>query len=381
MMNLSRDSWLAIGLLLSLIVITGLAALQRTQEVAPPLASFSAAPDGAKALRLWLEALGYELPEPVVSSFVPPLETDLILLLEPSVGITPEEWQVLDAWVEQGGQLTIVGQDFNAALAFRHYDFNLRYTTPITSAQVVQTPLWTAPPIDPAQVETDAFFVTNRQDFVTHLALAGDPVIVSFKEAQGQVLLSAAAFPFSNAGLKEPGNPALVLNVVGAAGEGASIWFDEWHHGVRTQTAEIVGPFNWLRFTPAGRSLLFVATVILVGLALRGRHFGRPVPLPNTLARRAPLEYITAIANLSRRAEHRPAMLEHYRQRLKRALGRRYGLNPTLPDAEYLAHLSQANPDFETDGLRELLAQLRRQQISENELVRLAAEVTTFLKE
>jgi hypothetical protein len=172
-----------------------------------------------------------------------------------------------------------------------------------------------------------------------------------------------------------------VLNIVSAAKRPGLVWFDEWHHGDRPDQTELVGPVDWLRYTPAGHSMLYVSAVIFIAIILRGQRFGRPVPLPTDTGRRAPLEYITAIANLGRRARHRSAVLSQYHHWLKRGLGQRYRLNPTLPDQEYLAQLSRFNPNLDAAALDNLLARLRQKQVSENELIHLAGEVATWLKE
>jgi len=206
-------------------------------------------------------------------------------------------------------------------------------------------------------------------------------VVVSFALGKGRVILSAAPYAFSNAGLKEPGNPALVLNLILISPASGAVWFDEWHHGVRPVDSQVVGPEDWLRRTPAGRALLYVAGVIFLAVLLRGRRFGRPVPLPGEITRRAPLEYISAIANLGRRAGHRRAVLQQYRQRLKRRLGQRYRLDPTLNDAEYAARLAEYNPGLDAEALRRLLARLQRPNVNESEMIQLAAEVAAWIKE
>ena len=99
------------------------------------------------------------------------------------------------------------------------------------------------------------------------------------------------------------------------------------------------------------------------------------------MRRRAPLEYITAIANLKRRAGHRAAVLSHYRHRLKRSLGRRYRLDPTLSDEEYVSQLAKLNPNLDNIALRNLLTRLRRRPGNETEMIQLAREVSTWLKE
>ncbi len=384
MRQLSRDSWLAIGLFVILVLVTLVAAIYqaREQEEAPPLSSFSSAPDGARALWLWLEALGYSVSNEVGQTFRLPENAGMVLMLEPLAGITADEWETMDAWVESGGTLVLAGDRFQTTFAVSHYGCALTYLGTRVPTLTVQTPLLTSPPLTgTVSAQAQAYFATNRDDVVTHLAVESRPVMLSFERGAGRVILSAAPFSFSNAGLKEEGNPQLVLNVITAANQPGVIWFDEWHHGLRSTRAELIGPGDWLRHTPAGRSLLYAATVIFLALVMRGRHFGRPVPLAKDVARRAPLEYITAIANLSRRAGHRLAVLHHYHHRLKRNLGKRYRLNPTLPDGDYVAQLAELNPDFDANALHSLLTRLRQGRVSESEMVQLATEVAAWLKE
>lgn len=378
---LSRDSWLGLGLFTLLLVVTVVAAIQQMRsEGMPPLSSFSSTPEGTRALWLWLGELDYPVSQEALTHFQPPPDTSLIFLLEPSREITPEEWAVLDDWVEAGGVLLLAGENFLTVRAIRHYDFDLDYSAGVAGSMTSQTPLGVSPPGGPAYLQAHAHLESERDDFVTHLADEAGPIIISFEQGQGRVILSATPFPFSNAGLKEAGNPALVLNLVSAVAEPGLIWFDEWHHGLRSTSTEVTGPADWLRYTPSGRSFLYTAAIIFIAIALRGRHFGRPVPLPQDTSRRAPLEYIAAIANLNRRAKHRSAVLSQYHHWLKRGIGQRYRLNPTLPDDAYLAQLSRFNPRLDIEALRRLLVQLRRKQVSENELVRLAEEVAIWLE-
>ena len=95
-------------------------------------------------------------------------------------------------------------------------------------------------------------------------------------------------------------------------------------------------PEQFLRRTPVGRALLFVAFAVFIVFFLQGRGFGRPVPLPQEIKRRGALEHVTGIANLSRRAAHRSAVMMHYHQQIKRKLGQRYRLDPGMDDKEYV---------------------------------------------
>ncbi len=384
MRRLSRDSWLAIGLLITLVLVTIAAAISQAQDKSarnlPELSSSSSAPNGAKALQLCLDELGYAVSAQVSQEFRPPENTSLILMLEPSFTITPSEWELIDTWVGKGGTLVLAGNRWGAALAFKHFDFDLASLSEEIDTLIPQPPLQVRPALTgPVSVHTQSYLETDRGDFIAHLADGSRPVLVSFTAGEGEVILSTAPFSFSNAGLKEAGNPELVLNLVGAAQKGG-VWFDEWHHGLRPEQAQVTGPGDWLRRTPAGHSVLYVAGVIFVALLRQGRRFGRPVPLTKTITRRSPLEYITAIANLSRRAGHRQATLQAYRQKLKRDLGKRYQLNPTLPDDEYVAQLGRYDPTLDQDALRELLIRLDSSKTNESEMVQLAAQVADQLQ-
>lgn len=392
----SRDTWLAIGLLTILVIVTIVAAVYQARQMEgklPPLASFSSAPDGTRALRLWLERLGYTVSDEAGETFRPPDSADITLILEPVAPITEREWQTIDAWVEHGGTLVLAGESrwFTSyiALAAGHYGFGLAYLdTTEAITLTAQTPLPTSPPLaGPVHARPKAYLRPNHDDFVTHLAVGPKPVMVSFPLGEGQVIICTAPFPFTNTGLKEEGNPELALNVATAASRSATsgskptIWFDEWHHGVRSRESAAAGPQDWLRYTPSGHALLYTAAVIFAALVLGGRRFGRAVPLPKRTSRRAPLEHITAIANLSRRAGHRQAVLRYHYQQLKRGLGKRYRLSPALPDDEYATRLAEFNPNVDPQELLSLLARLQKRKVSESEMIQLAAEVAAWLKE
>lgn len=389
MRALNRDIWLALGLFVVLVGITIAAAIYQTQELAgPPLASFSNAPDGARALRQWLDRTGYTTSDAVSEDFRLPEDTTLVLMLEPNSDFGPSVWEEIDGWVAAGGTLLLAGNGWGTLLAVEHFDFQLVYSSNIPAELAAQTPLFTSPPLTTTvPVQSRAFFRTARTDYVTHLSAEDGPVLVSFEQDKGRVILCATAFPFSNAGLKEAGNPTLVLNLLAAARapEGArqrgQVWFDEWHHGVRPSIETVTGPEQWLLKTPAGQALLFSAGVIFLALLLQGRNFGRPVPMPQELSRRTPLEFITALANLNRRAGHRMSVLRLYHQWLKRELGRRYRLDPTLPDAEYVAQLAHFRPHLDTTALSSLLMRLHQPAISENEMVQIARETAEWVKE
>ena len=379
-MRLSRDSWLAIGLVILLSVITVAAAYQQNKTQTIPYLSTSTAPNGALALKLWLAELGYQPLEESPTVFEPPQNVKLILILEPLLLVSEREWDQLDEWIERGGTLILAGDGLPAAYAFDHFDFSMKYLDEPSDSLSAAAPLLLSPPqSDPAPVASNLYLASTRTDFVPLLTVDGHPIIVSFEQGEGRVILSTTAYPFSNRGLKEEATATLALNLIALSAQKGRAWLDDWHHGI--QTTAIVGPGQWLRRTSAGHALLFVAGVIFFALILQGRAFGRPIPLQNEIKRRGPLEHVTAVANLNRKAGHRADVLHQYHSWVKRHLGGRYRLDPSLPDEEYVTQLAKYNPALEKEKLLHLLQRLNQKNVSEAEMVKLAEEASKLISE
>ena len=381
MRRLSRDSWLALGLFLLLTLVTTISVVQQAQAslTDPPLASYSTQPQGSQALWRYLESQQLQLTDSVGESFGVPSGVDLALVLEPTVAFTPGEWAVLRGWVEDGGTLLLAGSTPTTVSLAQELEVRFGVVPSSETAVSNQTPLLNSPSLAEIAATTPYFLRPQRDDFVTLLAnAAGYPTAIAFAEGNGRVILTTLTEPFSNLGLQTEGNAELVLNLLNATPDLRGIWFNAWHHGIRPQADDALSSSNWLQRTPGGRALLLVLAIIFIGLILRGRHFGRPVLLHKDIVRRAPLEYITGIANLSRRAGHRTAVLQHYHDRLKRDLGARYRLNPSLPDEEFIAQLASYQPNLDTDALRQTLQKLSQTNVSESDMVQIVREATLF---
>jgi hypothetical protein len=379
-MKLSRDGWLGIGILLALMLITAAAVMQQNNRQELPYLSTSSSPRGTLALKLWLAELGRPAIEDSQTVFQPRPEIKTIFMIQPIILISEREWNLLDAWIEQGGTLVIAGSNYHTGNAMDHFDFSLRFLDAQAGSISASSPLTNSPAITTtAPVRTDLVLASGRNDFVALFSAAGQPVIISFEQKEGRVILASAPQLLSNLGLKDDATASAVLNMIALTEADGAVWFDEWHHGV--QTAAIVGPGQWLRHTPGGHALLFTVGAIFFALLLRGRPFGRPIPLLHEIKRRGPLEHVTAIANLNRKAGHRAEVLQQYHQRVKRHLGRRYRLDPSLADDEYVNLLAQYNTSIDGDALRKLLKRLSQKNASENELLKLTSEAAQWIKE
>jgi hypothetical protein len=379
-MRLSRDGWLGLGLAFLLIVVMTAAALQQRKAETTPYLSTSAAPSGALALKLWLGQLNYQVLDDAVETFEPPRGTDILLMIHPLVEVTFAEFKSINTWVENGGTLIVAGDTLPARNVFFYYDFNREFLPATSPSLAAGTPLLASPPqVDPVELNALYALTSERHDFVTHIAMEGHPIVISFEQGRGRVILSTTAYPFSNLGIQKAGNAELVLNLVSLSVRRDTVWFDEWHHGI--QRSAIVGPEEWLRRTPMGHALLFILVAIFMALLLQGRGFGRPIPLPHEIKRRGPLEHVTAVANLNRKAGHRSSVLAHYHQQLKRHLGKRYRLDPALPDADYARALGNYNSTIDVPELLNLLTRLSQKNVSDGELVKLADEAAKWMME
>ena len=376
----NRETLFALALILALAVLTVLGALSQTAEVqAVSLDSRSTAPDGARALFVWLEEIGYEVDDSVAAEYAIPSGTDLVFLLEPS-GLTGVELDILADWVDAGGVLVFAGRLFGAAPLLAAFDVERGYADESADAIAPAFPLLTDPPVeDPVLFGASSFFEPGFTDYLPLAALPEGPIVIAFDQGEGRVVLSAATQPFTNAGLKLPGSGEFILNLVREGPADGRVWFDEWHHGRRPVVQGPAGPGDWLRRTAAGRALLYASAAVFVWIVFSGRSFGRPVSPANESSRRAPLEYITAIANLNQRAGNRADLLAHYHRRLKQNLAARYRLDPRLPDDEFIDHLGRYDPDAELTTLAELLSDLSKAGTGEPEIIRLAAQVADML--
>ena len=379
MKPLSRDAKLGIGILLILVVVTAFAAVQgQTGPEYPELSTLSSAPNGALALKLWVKELKYSVEEQVLVNFSPPENTSILFMLEPLFP-TEGEMESVDDWVEEGGTLIAIGEGYGMYSLIDHYKFSFSYLPDNSDPPASETLLLNSPSaLDLKNAKVNIALDTERDDYVVLVAYQGQPVLVSFEQGNGRVILGTVAESFTNAGLKQNGNPELVLNILALAQNKGGVWFDEWHHGLQSGE-QILGPGEFLRFTPVGRALLFVTFAVFIALFMQGRGFGRPVPLPQEIKRRGAIEHITGVANLSRRAAHRSAVMMHYHQQIKRKLGQRYRLDSGMDDKEYVDLLASYNSSIDKNELLNLLKRLQRKDVSEAEMVSLASEAAKWI--
>ena len=130
-------------------------------------------------------------------------------------------------------------------------------------------------------------------------------VAAELRLGAGRVLALADAAPLANAEADD--DPLAVLAARAALAwtpPGDSVFFAEFHQGIdgRRSQARVLTDFFFGSST--GRTLAQLAAVGLLALACAGVRFGSPMPLvaPPDRERRSPLEHVSALGDLYRKA-------------------------------------------------------------------------------
>ncbi|MBI5302179.1 MAG: DUF4350 domain-containing protein [Chloroflexi bacterium] len=377
----SRDFTTFIILFVLLVGVAVISATQRSAEDPRaerniPATTYSADDNGALALHSWLNEVGYHTERiENTSSFDIGDDTRVLFILDPSETITAREVTAIMRWVERGNTLVIADNwSFNSDNLLRVLRVEINYVDRfVTRATVVQP----VRGLGATQVVVNASheIKSSRDDAIVFLRADNLPALVTFPQGKGKVWVSSTPYLFSNAGLQDEENAALVLALVSDASRNSIVAFDEFHHGYRTVSADPgSASLNALIFqTPWGWALIFALVVIVAYLFVGGQRFGRAMPLPQAIERRNPAEYVSAVARLLRRGGKRAMILNHYRRQIKRVLGRPYHLNPDLSDDEFVAELARYR-EVDRAALLATLRELSPQRVNEKSLVKLAAQ-------
>lgn len=378
---ISRDTWLLVALFLALAGFTGFVTvrqqeLKSQQEIFIPYSSHSAQGSGTLALFEWLRRLGFPVQRIENTAFQIREPTRLLLLLGPNQAIAGEEAEYILQWVARGNTLFLAdraGFLSNSLLGKLNVEFDSLRTN--ASMVSVQQPL-SDTPVGDLQLSTYSALKLNRSDFVVYAQSDAKPILVRLAYGSGVIWLSSAPDLFTNENLRAEGNARFAAALIAALPTGATIAFDEYHLGFKPESNLTF--LDVLYDKPWGWGVLFTIILLFAYLALNGQRFGRALPVPKTLSRRSPGEYVTSMANLFRRANKRGMVLRHYRHSLKRRLGRPFHLQPDLTDERYVDLLARLRPELDRDALVQLLNSLRRTDITEADLVKTVEQSVTF---
>ena len=220
---------------------------------------------------------------------------------------------------------------------------------------------------------------------VVHLGDSKGAVLAEFEYGAGRVIFLSDPFVIANNGLARGANLNLVLNLMEAlGGTKQKIFFDEYHHGYRSQGNALM---NYFRGTPVPwvfAQLLFVAVLIAYS---HGKRFARPLPMPQA-DRHSPLEFVSSMASLQQAAQARDLALENIYPRFKTRLCRTLGLPATATPNAIITRLQRRvqTTESEVELLRVFSASeraLQGERLDDQRLIELVAamrRITAQLK-
>jgi hypothetical protein len=218
------------------------------------------------------------------------------------------------------------------------------------------------PPAEQPESATEEVFGPMLYAPVIHLGDKDGAVLADFQYGKGRVVFLSDPFVIANNGISRGSNLTLALNLINSLGSGGNnnsrnIFFDEYHHGYRSESNPLV---NYFRGTPMPWLLVHGLFLSLLILYTYGKRFARPLPLPQ-VDRHSPLEFVGSMANLQQVARARDLAIENIYPRFKTQLCRRLGLSSRAQTEEIIASLRrQRLPVSEVEV---------RQALSESEMV------------
>lgn len=325
---------------------------------------------GIRSLRLWLEESGYQV-NPIVDHQTDLTRLDVLFLINPYISGENEGVAIRD-WVRDGGTLILAGT--GQMLDF----YGMSIVSVNTTNGISQSgPTLITPPIN-GDLRLDRAYGLDRWESakvnpLIHVTVNDVPVIASWPDGEGQVWYVGSVYPFTNRGIRNIASARFILNLMAATPAPSTVGFSE---GI-IETGETL--FDLLTTTPPGWAVLSGIGLTYLFLALRGRRFGSPIPLPQERLRREPVEYIEAMANLFRHSGEREEILKHYHRQVRRHLIQRYGLDATLSDRVIVEIAVQRDDTLDTAALNNLFEMLNRQRVSEVDLIKTAQAVDEWM--
>jgi Na+-transporting methylmalonyl-CoA/oxaloacetate decarboxylase gamma subunit len=168
---------------------------------------------------------------------------------------------------------------------------------------------------------------------VVHLANNDKNLLVDFPFGSGQIVFLTDPYIVSNGGIGLVDNAQLATNI--AASREGIVAFDEYHQGYGEGSNQIL---TYFAGTPV--VAMFLQLLVLAGLIFftQSRRFARPVPEtePNRFAK---LEYVSAMAELQRRAKAFDLAIENIYNEFRRRASRLVGVDNFTTSYKNLAQL------------------------------------------
>jgi len=372
-------------LLLGLLIVFAL--LQGEPPAERPFDLDSAGPGGLRALRLWLEEMGYTVEQTGNQTFALDAASDLLFVYPNAEPYTEDEALALERWVAAGHTLVLIGPERDETALQSRFGVQLDFGSDLARTVAQQQPL--LPEAD-AELQHDTpdsatLDLAEAPQAVPVLAQANGPTVAVQALGEGTIWVLSLQHTLTNQALGARDQAMLVPALLRTVPSGGQVLFDTYHlygpASADAQSGEITSLQDWLYRTPLGWATLFGLGATLIYLFLQGWRLGPALPARNEVRRREAAEYVQAMAALHRRAHQSEAVAHHHKRRLKLNLGRTLRINPTLPDREFVQRLQENDAtirETQVATISHLLHNLD-QQPNEGALVRMVAEIDQIL--
>jgi hypothetical protein len=294
--------------------------------------------DGSSALRQLAEANGHHTAL-LTDQFNLPTNHGVLFIIEPDSPFRASEAQDVARWVSEGGVLVY-------ASAFQEPELEL--SLDISRASDTGSFAPRAHPATPLlaganNVAMGALlpFATPSTSQTVYLRTSTDIAGLQGVLGQGQFFALASANPLTNQLLDTDDNAAAAADLIAAAGPGATVTFDQFHHGGGAGQS---GSFDWVGL-PWGFAIVLEVLLVFVLLALRGRAFGPLVPL-RPAGDPSSAEFTRAVGAMLRRARASRQTVGRLLQTTRAAIAEQVGIrgNPAALE-EVLEQRSPALAD------------------------------------
>jgi hypothetical protein len=304
---------------------------------------------GTLALYDWLQAVGDNV-DRIDSEFTLG-GTDVLISAAPldEYAYTASDDAILTAFLRGGGEAILAVADPDAASAVLQplgIDAEASDASAASPSQPYpgSTGVGSVPlvPSGESPVGNVWAFSGGGGSLVSLLGSAAAPVAVAVQVGAGRLYLIGSDYPLSNDGLRRGASASFVLGLVQDA-RGNRIGFDEIHHlgaaGSESQglTAVFQGPLL--------AAALLALAIALAYLVTSGRRLGRPLPRRDPGRVPTVLEHIDAVGHLLSRTHERGAVAGRYAEELKLRIGRVTGVEPRLPDTDFVAALANSGEE------------------------------------
>ncbi|HWX54196.1 MAG TPA: DUF4350 domain-containing protein [Verrucomicrobiae bacterium] len=357
-------------IVLVIIVVLAWKAQSQDQDSGIP-SSYSAQSHGAKAAFLLLQETGYnaERWERPPRDLAVDSGPAVLVLADPTDFPSPEERRDLERFVRSGGRILATGSFVSFFLpdaktereplpSPEYLEFEPRNLTSLTRAGKIQ--------MSPA-----AHWDSTAVKYLVHYSDGDRPVVVSYKVGRGEVIWWASSIPLNNAGIAKSGNLGLLLNSVGNPKDVHVLW-DEYFHGYRRTLGSYMGE------PPVLYGLVQCGIVLLALLFTHSRRNG-PIRAWNEPTRLSPLEFVTTLGNLYRRAHAVQTALDVPYARFRSQTIRQLGLRADVSAGD-LARSIRSRLGYKDPGLEKTLvaieASKRGTELSEEQALELVQQLS-----